>query len=176
MRSLLFLFPAVVSLAQPPAYDVIASKRIMVPMRDGVRLATDIYRPGRDGAPVEGKFPAIVERTPYVPYGDWNAQTYVPRGYVLVIQSVRGRFGSEGHWTMFQDDARDGADLARWLGQQPWFDGGIGTIGTSYPGGTQHAMAVGNAPYLKAMVPVGRCFEHGTLRGAPQWGLRTAFL
>jgi len=154
MRSLLFLFPAVVSLAQPPAYDVIASKRIMVPMRDGVRLATDIYRPGRDGAPVEGKFPAIVERTPYVPYGDWNAQTYVPRGYVLVIQSVRGRFGSEGHWTMFQDDARDGADLARWLGKQPWFDGGIGTIGTSYPGGTQHAMAVGNAPYLKAMVPV----------------------
>jgi putative CocE/NonD family hydrolase len=154
MRSLLFLFPAVVSLAQPPAYDVIASKRIMVPMRDGVRLATDIYRPGRDGAPVEGKFPAIVERTPYLPYGDWNAQTYVPRGYVLVIQSVRGRFGSEGHWTMFQDDARDGADLARWLGKQPWFDGGIGTIGTSYPGGTQHAMAVGNAPYLKAMVPV----------------------
>ena len=51
MRSLLFLFPAVVSLAQPPAYDVIASKRIMVPMRDGVRLATDIYRPGRGGAP-----------------------------------------------------------------------------------------------------------------------------
>ncbi len=154
MRSLLFSLSVAVAFAQPPAYEVIISKRVMVPMRDGVKLATDIYRPGRGGVPVEGKFPAIVERTPYVPNGDWNAQSYVPRGYVLVVQSVRGRFGSEGHWTMFQDDGRDGADLAKWLGNQPWFDGGIGTIGTSYPGGTQHAMAVGNAPYLKAMVPV----------------------
>ena len=153
MRPLLISLSLVAAFAQQQPYEIIASKRIMVPMRDGVRLATDIYRPGRNGAPADGKFPAIVERTPYVPYGDFNAQYYVPRGYVLVIQSVRGRYGSEGHWTMFRDDARDGADLAKWLGQQPWFDGGFGTMGTSYPGGTQHAMAVGNAPYLKAMVP-----------------------
>src|SRR5258708_20316171 len=112
MRPLLISLSLVAAFAQQQPYEIIASKRIMVPMRDGVRLATDIYRPGRDGAPVEGKFPAIVERTPYVPYGDWNAQTYVPRGYVLVIQSVRGRCGSDRPCTLFPADAPHCLSLA----------------------------------------------------------------
>src|SRR5256885_1678788 len=161
MRPLLIPLSLVAAFAQQQPYEIIASKRIMVPMRDGVRLATDIYRPGRNGAPADGKFPAIVERTPYVPYGDFNAQYYVPRGYVLVIQSVRGRYGSEGHWTMLRDDARDGADLAKWLGQQPWFDGGFGKMGTSYSGGRPHAMGAGDAPDLQGMVPAGAGADMG---------------
>src|SRR5437870_13238139 len=124
MRPLLISLSLVAAFAQQQPYEIIASKRIMVPMRDGVRLATDIYRPGRGGAPVDGKFPAIVERTPYVPYGDFNAQYYVPRGYAVVIQRVRVRYGSEGRWTMFQDKARDEEELAEWLVEQPWVDGG----------------------------------------------------
>src|ERR1700730_13376724 len=122
MPNLLLLLSGAVCFAQqPPAYELIISKRIMVPMRDGVKLATDIYRPGRGGMPAEGKFPVILERTPYsFEWAEGNAQQYVPQGYVMVMQSVRGRFGSEGHWTMFQDDGRDGADLAKWLGMQPW--------------------------------------------------------
>jgi predicted acyl esterase len=72
MRPLLISLSLVAAFAQQQPYEIIASKRIMVPMRDGVRLATDIYRPGRNGAPTDGKFPAIVERTHYKPYGDFN--------------------------------------------------------------------------------------------------------
>jgi uncharacterized protein len=135
--------------------DVVVTRDVMVATRDGVRLATDIYRPAKDGAPLEGRFPVILERTPYNKDASrgW-AQYFVPRGYVAVAQDVRGRYGSEGHWRPMRDDVGDGYDTAKWIGEQPWSDGGIGTVGTSYPGGTQHAMAIANAPYLKAMIPV----------------------
>src|ERR1039458_8572602 len=79
-------------------YEVLAGKDTMIAMRDGVRLATDIYRPARNGAAVEGKFPAILERTPY---GKDRlaavANYFAPRGYVVVLQDVRARYKSEGH-------------------------------------------------------------------------------
>jgi len=133
-------------------YEVVTAHNVMVPMRDGVRLATDIHRPARNGAPVDGKFPVILERTPYNKEG--GGEPYLAtRGYIVIIQDVRGRFHSEGRWRPLRDDPSDGFDTAKWIGEQPWFDGNIGTMGSSYPGGTQHAMAIANAPHLKAMVP-----------------------
>src|SRR5262249_57841693 len=72
---------------------------------------------------------------------------------VVALQDVRGRYKSEGHWRPHVDDPNDGFDTAQWIGSQPWCDGGIGTIGSSYAGATQHALAIANAPYVKAMVP-----------------------
>jgi hypothetical protein len=136
-------------------YEVVVMMNVMVAMRDGVKLATDIYRPARNGVAVEGKFPVLLDRTPY---GKGRvaanaAEYFVPRGYVLVMQDVRGRYQSEGRWRPIVDDPKDGSDTAAWIGAQPWCDGGIGTMGSSYDGATQHALAIGNAPFVKAMVP-----------------------
>ena len=132
----------------------------MVPMRDGTRLATDIYFPARHGVRLDGKFPAVLLRTPYNKeenfHGTANPPTgpaFARRGYAFVIQDTRGRFKSEGVWHMMTDDLADGFDTARWLVEQPWSDGGFATFGASYSGGTQHALALANPPGLKAMVP-----------------------
>ena len=88
------------SLAEEP-YEVVVSRNVMVSMRDGVRLATDVYRPARNGVPVAGKFPVILERTPYGKdsIAGW-AGYFVPRGYVAVGQDTRGRWASEGRWRL----------------------------------------------------------------------------
>jgi len=143
-------------------YGALASKDAMIAMRDGVRLATDTYRPSRNGVAVEGRFPAILERTPY---GKERlaglADYFATRGYVVILQDVRGRYKSEGRWQPLRDDPSDGFDTAKWIGAQPWSDGGIGTVGTSYDGGTQHALAIANAPYVKAMIPVDAMSDFG---------------
>ena len=136
------------------SYGITETTNLMVAMRDGVKLAADIYRPARNGQPIDDKFPVILVRTPYnkedaAPI----ANSFVPRGYVVVVQDVRGRYKSEGHWRPLIDDPDDGFDTAKWIGAQPWCDGGIGTMGSSYAGATQHALAIGNAPYVKAMIP-----------------------
>jgi putative CocE/NonD family hydrolase len=145
-----------------PTYGVTVFKNVMIPMRDGVRLACDIYRPTSNGVPVEGKFPVIMERTPYgkATIESW-ANLFVPQGYVAVGQDVRGRYDSEGTWRPFRDDGHDGYDTAEWIGRQPWFDGSLGTVGTSYPGGTQHALALANPPYLKTMIPADSMSDFG---------------
>lgn len=138
----------------PGSYVV--AKNVMVPMRDGVRLATDLYFPAQNGVRLPGKFPAILERTPYNKdeAGEGWAPYFASRGYVCVAQDTRGRYNSEGIWHMMTDDPGDGFDTASWIVQQPWSDGGFATRGTSYVGGTQHALALTNPPGLKAMVPV----------------------
>ena len=154
---------------------------VMVPMRDGVRLAADIYFPARDGKRLEGKFPAILERTPYNKGGRFHGMPgypwqpfYASHGYVCISQDVRGRFKSEGTWHMMTDDVPDGFDTARWLVEQPWSDGGFGMIGTSYVGGTQHAMALANPPGLKTLVPVDAVVDAGYfgMRYGGAWELR----
>ncbi|MGZ8982094.1 MAG: CocE/NonD family hydrolase [Burkholderiaceae bacterium] len=102
-----------------------------------------------------GKFPLILNRGPYNKENRARADAarYVAAGYAYVAQDVRGRYKSEGRWRPIRDDVNDGVDTAQWLGSQPWSDGRIGTVGSSYNGATQHAMAIGNAPYLSAMVP-----------------------
>jgi len=149
------------SRAEEP-YEIIVRKNAMISARDGVKLATDIYLPGRGGVVAAGKFPTILERTPYNKAGSESwASYFVPRGFVAVAQDVRGRFGSGGNWRPHRDDGTDGYDTAKWIGEQPWSDGGIGTVGTSYPGGTQHALAIANAPHLKAMIPVDAMSNYG---------------
>jgi len=149
-----FLLLTLPAWAQTQPYVV--EKNVMAPMRDGVRLATDIYLPARDGTRLEGKFPVVLERTPYNKEAAARASApyFASRGYAYMAQDTRGRYGSEGVWHMLTDDVLDGYDTAAWIVAQPWSDGNIGTVGTSYSGGTQHALALGNPPGLKAMVPV----------------------
>ena len=102
-----------------------------------------------------GKFPAILARTPYNKDGmRAEAEWFAARGYVSVINDTRGRYGSEGTWRMIVDDPHDGFDVVQWIVKQPWSNGKVGTIGTSYVGGTQHALACANPPGLAAMIPV----------------------
>jgi len=163
LASILFVFAAGIPLhAQgDTTYGISEAKNVMIAMRDGVKLAADIYRPARNGEPVDGKFPVILLRTPYDKENSTAPGSFVPHGYVVVLQDVRGRYKSEGHWRPHVDDPNDGFDTAQWIGSQPWCDGGIGTVGTSYEGATQHALAIGSAPYLKAMVPRNAMSDYG---------------
>lgn len=114
---------------------------VMVPMRDGVRLATDIYFPEGEGA-----FPVILLRSPYDrKIAEGIAQDAARRGYVMVVQNTRGRFGSEGENLPFETDGwgrlRDGEDTVEWIARQPWCNGKIGTWGGSALGITQYLLA-----------------------------------
>lgn len=163
----IFGVASVRAFAQAP-YEMLATPDQMIPMRDGVKLATDIYRPAKDGQPAQGKFPALLIRTPYdKTEGHQNyARYFVSHGYVLVIQNVRGRYKSEGHWRPAYDDGHDGFDTAQWIGHQTWSDGGVGAVGGSYEGATVHALAISDAPFLKAVMPEYSMSDIG------QYGLR----
>jgi putative CocE/NonD family hydrolase len=140
---------------RPAEFGVIVEKNVMIPVRDGVKLAADLYRPARDGKPAAGRFPALLTRTPYDKGGARSEGSYyAARGYVVVANDTRGRFASGGTWRGLVDDPRDGYDVVEWIARQDWSDGKVGTFGTSYPGGTQHALAEMNPPHLTAMVPV----------------------
>jgi uncharacterized protein len=131
---------ATLSAAQSATFEIHAEKEAMVPMRDGVKLATDIYRPARNGKPADGRFPVIFSRTPYgkKATGEFDPKHYVPQGYIVVRQDTRGRGGSEGVWKWMSDDRQDGYDAVEWIAQQPWSNGKIGMMGGSYVGATQH--------------------------------------
>lgn len=157
------------------AADFIVERDVMVPMRDGVRLATDVYRPAVDGKPSDERLPAILTRTPYDKAGASAAAEYfATHGYVFVAQDTRGRYGSEGVWHMLTDDGPDGVDCAAWIGKQPWSNAKIGMIGTSYVGGTQHALALAGAPELKTVIPVDAMSNLGrqSMRNAGAFELR----
>src|SRR5690349_18062843 len=116
--------------------NILIEKNVMIPMRDGVKLATDIYRPTE-----EGRFPVLLSRLPYnkeMPgmLGSFvgTALRAVQKGYVVVIQDCRGRFASEGEFSPPIQEANDGADTVTWIVQQPWASGPVGTIGGSYLG------------------------------------------
>ncbi len=171
---LLFCLVPLLSLSARGA-DFVLEENVMVPMRDGVRLATDIYRPVVNEQPVTEKLPVILMRTPYNKKGAATAAKYfATHGYVFVAQDTRGRYQSEGTWHMLTDDGRDGVDCAAWIGKQPWSDGKIGMIGTSYVGGTQHAMALEGAPELKTVIPVDAMSNLGrqSLRNAGAFEMR----
>lgn len=152
---------------------IIVEKNVMVPMRDGVRLATDLYRPA--GA---GPYPVVLIRTPYgseTPEYAHQGQYYVDHGYVLAVQDCRGKYDSEGDWYGKRDEAKDGSDAITWLGTRPWSSGKVGMTGPSYMGMVQYLVADQDNPYLKALVPfvgpvtLGRDtteFEHLTSYGS----------
>lgn len=125
-------------------------KDVMIPLRDGVRLAADIYFPSDDGVQAApGRFPVLLMRTCYgkeqMPlfYG-----TDTSKGYVLVYQDVRGTFQSEGDFRPMLNEGPDGFDTTAWLARQSWSDGRIGTFGGSYMGGTQIVLAAERPPNL----------------------------
>ncbi|MBI3825214.1 MAG: CocE/NonD family hydrolase [Candidatus Rokubacteria bacterium] len=144
-----------------PQFDVVVMKNVMVPVRDGVRLAADVYLPARHGRParpgglVDAPVPALVERTPYSKdNGDrveLNGLWYAERGYAVVLQDVRGRYRSEGTFGFLRQEAEDGYDSIEWIAAQPWCNGTVGTFGLSYGGWTQSTAAALNPPHLAAM-------------------------
>jgi putative CocE/NonD family hydrolase len=165
-------------------YEVVLESNIRVPMRDGLKLATDVYRPARNGKAVAGRFSAIMERTPYgrnvTSFRDITqanpktpktraevAAVYVRRGYVVVFQDCRGRNDSEGQFVKYLSEGDDGFDACRWLTAQPWSDGRIGTMGLSYAAHTQAALACLDPPGLKAMY-----IDCGGFSNAYQDGIR----
>ena len=113
---------------RPAEYGVVIEKNLMIPVRDGVRLAADIYRPAREGKPAPGRFPALLTRTPYDKSGSaGEGKYYAERGYVVVANDTRGRFASEGTWHGLADDPQDGHDIVEWIATQGWSDGKVGT-------------------------------------------------
>jgi uncharacterized protein len=165
----------------------IAHRSVMVPMRDGVRLATDVYFPL--GSMLEGeikdaaKFPAILERTPYgknVPSRSERsandsaphtraqvAAEYTEHGYIVVYQDCRGRYDSEGEFVKYLSESADGHDTCDWIVRQSWSNGAIGMKGLSYAAHTQMAAASMGSPGLKAMV-----VDSGGFSNAYQSGIR----
>lgn len=138
----------------------IIDQKVMMPMRDGIRLATDIYRP-KTSEPV----PIIFSRTPYN-FNSWGdgeerTRTYqraleaVKRGYAYVVQNERGRYFSEGEWDILGVPLTDGYDAFSWMKDQPWSNGRIGTLGCSSTAEWQMAVAALDHPSHAAMVPQG---------------------
>ena len=142
-------------MASSPRYRVHADLDVPIEMRDGVHLATDIYRPADPdtGDPVREPRPVILDRTPYdktggrTRHGEW----YASRGYVIAIQDVRGRFDSEGDFYIHANEAADGADTVEWLAEQDYCDGQVATLGTSYGAWVQNALATQDPDGLAAM-------------------------
>jgi putative CocE/NonD family hydrolase len=143
--------------ASRPEFEVHLTADVMVPMRDGVRLATDVYRPARDGRPLAGARPVLFHRTPYnktemeasLGQGRW----FAARGYVVVTQDCRGCFASEGEVNFLVPEAEDGADTLAWIRQQEWCAGSIGSFGCSWSSWTQTAMAALRPEGLATMIP-----------------------
>ncbi len=132
-----------------PQHKVRMEHNVKVRMRDGVELSTDIYRPD---AP--GRFPTVFGRTPYNNISAGALATgryYAERGYVYVTQDVRGRYDSDGQFTLYASEAKDGLDSLDWIAAQPWSNGKIGMTGGSYGGYVQIAPAVHQPQNLTAM-------------------------
>ncbi|MGE3615383.1 MAG: CocE/NonD family hydrolase [Gemmatimonadales bacterium] len=130
----------------------------MVPMRDGIRLATLVYLP--DGPDAKGPFPVIFIRTPYGISGQIARGLQYPlRGYALVVQAARGTsytdpaYRSEGEFQFVINEPRDGADALEWLVRQPWSNGNVCMQGGSYVGYTQWAASMARNPALKCLIP-----------------------
>ena len=194
--SLFLLFTMGTLLAQQKVWQeldsiAIVEQKVMMPMRDGIRLATDIYRPKTDQ-----KVPIIFSRTPYN-FNTWvdgeqqnrtaeTALEMVKRGYAYVVQNERGRYFSEGEWDILGTPLTDGYDAFSWMADQPWSNGKIGTLGCSSTAEWQMAVAALDHPSHAAMVPqsfgagvgrVGNYYEQGNwYRGGAEQLLFFAWL
>ncbi len=162
-------------LLSKPEHEVTVDRSVGVPMRDGLKLSTDIYRPKGDG-----RFPVILVRTPYKKEMlELTGRFYARRGYACALQDVRGRFGSPGIWEPFMNEGRDGHDAIEWLAQQNWSTGKVGMIGGSYVGWVQWWAAAERPPHLVTIIPnvappdpfYNVPYEYGTffLMGAMFW-------
>jgi putative CocE/NonD family hydrolase len=163
---------------------VIVDLDVPVPMRDGVRLRANVYRPA------EGRWPVLLTRLPYgkdLPLGSeaLDPLQAARRGYVVIVQDTRGRLASEGEWRPFETEAEDGVDTIAWAADLPHANGQVGMFGLSYFGFTQWSAAIQQPPALKAMVPAltwsdpmnGLVFRGGALElgRSAHWGLVMGF-
>ncbi|HJS74110.1 MAG TPA: CocE/NonD family hydrolase, partial [Vicinamibacteria bacterium] len=129
-------------------------REVMVKMRDGVELATDLYLPTAHGP---GPFPVVLTRTPYGKgdCDDTSAKYFAKHGYAAVSQDERGRYRSRGVYYWLRDNAwherRDGYDTIEWAGSQPWSNGKVGTMGSSFTCANQLLTAPTKPPHLVAM-------------------------
>ena len=131
--------------------DIVIQHDVPMKTRDGVILRADVYRPNSSE-----KFPVILMRTPYDKSVNWAVSPVfkmVPRGYVVIIQDVRGRYASEGEWYPFRHEQADGFDTVEWAAALPYSDGKVGMMGASYVGATQMLAAIGQPPHLAAIAP-----------------------
>lgn len=146
------LISALATATCAPAPAIVTEKDVSVRMRDGAVLRADVWRPS-----ATGRFPVLVYRTPYNKARAVEHYTIfrraVERSYAVVIQDVRGRYASEGEFTAYWHEGRDGYDTIEWAAAQSWSNGAVGTFGLSYPGAVQWLAAVERPPHLRAMVP-----------------------
>jgi len=135
----------------PPRFQVRIDDAVQVPMRDGVSLLADVYRP--DGP---GRYPVILQRTCYdrSEFDTADGEFFAQRGYVYVSQSVRGRGGSEGAFEPEWKEAVDGYDTVAWAGTQPWSDGKVGMVGASYNAYCGWMAAKTEPKWLKTLISV----------------------
>lgn len=175
--------PRVLLAEEAGAPDYRLMSDVMVAMRDGVRLATDVYLPVAPGPGTNGRFPVILERTPYdktapsrsertpsnpTPLGRAGvAAFFTRRGYAVVYQDCRGRYRSEGEFVKYLSDGNDGYDTCAWIVKQPWCNGRIATMGLSYAAHTQGALGSAGAPGVVAMF-----LDSGGFSNAYQDGIR----
>jgi uncharacterized protein len=156
---------------------ILAGRDVMVTMRDGKKMATDIYVPGHNGVAVKEKFPVLLQRTPYDKTAvQKQAEYFTQHGYAVAVQDLRGRYKSEGTFSKVQPaDATDGFDTIEWIAKQPWSNGSVGTWGTSFAAHTQAGAAILHPPALKtAVINMGgmsNAWDHGVrFRGTYEMG------
>jgi putative CocE/NonD family hydrolase len=151
--SLLFLMAATLPVGATRAaepYAVTFERNVAMKTRDGVTLYADIFRPK-----AEGRFPVLLQRTPYDKNNGFSfGLEGAARGYVVIIQDVRGRFTSEGEWYVFKHESEDGFDAVEWAAALPYSSGKVGMWGGSYVGATQMLAAILHPPHLAGICPV----------------------
>jgi len=127
-------------------YEVIV-EQVEAKMRDGVVLRSDIYRPR-----AEGKFPVLLNRTPYDKKNELAlGLRAASQGYVVIVQDVRGRYTSDGEWYPFKHESNDGYDSVEWAAALPYSNGKVGMLGGSYGGATQLLAAISTPPHLAGL-------------------------
>lgn len=133
-----------------PQHEVAIQFDVRVPMRDGITLSADIYRPK-----AAGTYPVILSRTPYLKTGKFGidrGRWFAGHGYVYISMDVRGRGDSDGLFRPYFNDGIDGYDAIEWVAAQPWSTGDVATVGGSYSARIQWLTALHRPPHLRAMV------------------------
>jgi putative CocE/NonD family hydrolase len=136
------------SAAEPGPLPAMIEPAVKATMRDGVVLTADIYRPRG-----EGRFPVLLERTPYDRRDPVTGLLLASHGYVVVLQDTRGRYGSGGEFYPFRNESEDGYDTVEWAAALPYANGRVGMFGGSYVGATQMLAAMARPPHLMAIQP-----------------------
>lgn len=153
---MLFLLAALAHAADQ--FAVTYQRDVIVTMRDGIKLKADIYRPN-----AKGKFPVLLQRTPYNKDNDVDfGFDAAAQGYVVIVVDVRGRYASKGEWYTFKNELNDGFDTVEWAAALPYSNGKVGMYGGSYVGATQMLAAIARPPHLAGMCPIVTASNHHT--------------